>query len=228
MEKMIKNHKYLSCFKDLIGLTTAEIIEKLKLNININSKNYCSLLTQNILGAKNYNELEKAGFIIKSVRLKNDLSPKEAISFPAFKFDELVNEKWNQSSLYKNLNKPFLFIFYSIEEYSLKLNCIKYWKIDDIELLDAYETWSNVKDIIKKGEIVKELKKGKRITNFPKSTKTKIIHVRPHALNANDTYVLPTIDKITNSRTYTKHSFWLNTSFIKNNVLLSSTDKCNF
>ena len=121
-----------------------------------------------------------------------------------------------------------MFIFYSIEEYSLKLNCIKYWKIDDIELLDAYETWSNVKDIIKKGEIVKELKKGKRITNFPKSTKTKIIHVRPHALNANDTYVLPTIDKITNSRTYTKHSFWLNTSFIKNNVLLSSTDKCNF
>ena len=220
MEKINKQDKYLTCFKDLIGLTTIEIINKLKLDINSDSKNYCSLLSQNILGVINFNELEKAGFIIKSVRLKNNLTPKEAISFPAFRFKELVKEKWNQSSLYENLNKKFLFIFYSIEEFSVRLNCVKYWKIDESELLDAYETWSIVKNIIKSGDIVKEIKKGKRITNFPKSAKTKIIHVRPHALNANDTYILPTMDKITKCKTYTKHSFWLNTSFIKNNVLL--------
>jgi hypothetical protein len=75
--------------------------------------------------------------------------------------------------------------------------------------------------VIKNGNIVKEIRKGKRLTNFPKSSKQGIVHVRPHASNSNDTFRLPIIDKVTKLEYYTKHSFWLNKEFIKNKILLN-------
>ena len=46
-------------------------------------------------------------------------------------------------------------------------------------------------------------------------------HVRPHARNAADTYDLPVADKLTGLRhEYTKHCFWLNASYVKDEIYL--------
>ena len=79
----------------------------------------------------------------------------------------------------------------------------------------------NIKKIIFNGNLVKELKRGKRVTNFPKPSENGVLHVRPHALNSNDVFILPTVDKLTGLNYYTKHSFWLNKEFIKQKILIN-------
>jgi hypothetical protein len=213
--------KYISKFYSFIGYTSEEIIELLKIDINPKSKSLYSKLTKEILGALYLEELKLDGYVIKSVRLKSNQTPVEAISFPAFKYENIINTNWLESELFLQLNKKYLFVFYSQENYSVKLNCIREWEIKNNDLEIAKKTWLNVKDLIKYGSIVKEIKRGKRITNFPKSSKEGIIHVRPHASNLNDTFKLPVKDKKTNLEEYTKHSFWLNKDFIKNKILLN-------
>ena len=65
-------------------------------------------------------------------------------------------------------------------------------------------------------------KKGKeiRFTNFPSKKFSSISHVRPHATNALDTYNLPKKDKVTKQNEYTKHCFWLNNTYVKNEIYL--------
>ena len=79
----------------------------------------------------------------------------------------------------------------------------------------------NIKKIIFNGNLVKELKRGKRVTNFPKPSENGVLHVRPHALNSNDVFILQTFDKLTGLNYYTKHSFWLNKEFIKQKILIN-------
>ena len=85
--------------------------------------------------------------------------------------------------------------------------------------LEAKSVWDKMKKTVSKGEIVKEVTdKGVRKTYFPKKTENRISHVRPHARDANDTYKLPVADKLTGLSEYTKHCFWLNANYIKNEI----------
>ena len=65
------------------------------------------------------------------------------------------------------------------------------------------------------GKIVDSISaNGRRNTNFVNSGSKMCIHVRPHARDKHDTYPLPTEDAVTREKRYTKHSFWLNKSYI--------------
>lgn len=215
------NKKYISKFYSFIGCTTEEIIDLLEIDINPKSKSLYSKLTKEILGKIYLEELKAEGYVLKTVRLKSNQTPMEAISFPAFNYQNLIDTDWLESELFQQLNKKYLFVFYSQENYCVKLNCLREWQIKKNHLEIAKDAWLSVKVLIKNGNIVKEIKRGKRITNFPKATKKGIIHVRPHASNINDTFKLPVQDKKTNLENYTKHSFWLNKEFIKNKILLN-------
>ena len=214
------NIKYISRFQLFIGMNTEEIIDKLNIDINLKAKNLYSKLSINILGKELVEEMKNHGFVIKSVRLKSDLTPKEAISFPAFQYQKIAINEWKDSDLFFQLNKKYFFIFYSQDKYSIRLNCVRLWKMQNEDLEIAKKAWLGVKQIVKSGDIVKEIKRGKRITNFPRSYDNEVLHVRPHASNSNDVYILPTLDKKTGLNMYTKHSFWLNKNFIKYKILL--------
>lgn len=81
--------------------------------------------------------------------------------------------------------------------------------------------------VVSKGEIVKGLKidkygKESRETNFPNKEFNRIAHVRPHARDASDTYPLPKFDKLTKQLDYTKHCFWLNSSYVRDEIYLKN------
>ncbi len=102
---------------------------------------------------------------------------------------------------------------------------VKFWNMPYLDLLEAKKVWAKTKQIVAKGEIVKEIKtntNGKKIrsTNFPSKKFNSISHVRPHATNALDTYDLPKKDKLTKLNEYTKHCFWLNNTYVKNEIYL--------
>lgn len=218
----------ISKFKLFYGKSEEEIVNSLKIKINTKAKNFHANLTKAILGIeldKEIEEFEKAEIIVKTVRLKENDLPKEDISFPNFKYDEIVNQDWENSDFKDILEHKFLFVFFQYQDKKLILRKVKFWNMPYLDLVEVEKVWTKTKQIILEGDIVKEIKinkKGKKVrfTNFPSKKFSSISHVRPHATNSLDTYILPTKDKLTNQNEYTKHCFWLNNTYVKNSIYL--------
>jgi DNA mismatch repair protein MutH len=227
-EKQTIEEIVISKFKQFYGKSEEEIVNSLKIKINTKAKNFHANLTKAILGIeldKEIEEFEKAEIIVKTVRLKENNLPKEDISFPNFKYDEIVNQDWENSDFKDILEHKFLFVFFQYQDKKLILRKVKFWNMPYLDFIEVEKVWTKTKQIIYEGDIVKEIKINKngnnvRFTNFPSKKFSSISHVRPHATNSSDTYILPTKDKLTNLNEYTKHCFWLNNTYIKNSIYL--------
>ena len=218
----------ISKFKPYYGKTEDEIVKSLKIEINSKAKSFYANLTKAILGIsldKEIEEFEKAEIIVKTVRLKENNLRKEDISFPTFKYEELVNEDWENSDFKNVLEHKFMFVFFQFENEKLVLRKVKFWNMPYLDLLEVEKVWTKTQRIVTKGEIVKGFKTDKngkvsRLTNFRNKEFSKVSHVRPHAKHALDTYPLPKKDKLTKQTEYTKHCFWLNNSYVKDEIYL--------
>ena len=218
----------ISKFKPFYGKTEEEILTKLDLDLNKKAKSFYANLTKAILGIelnKEIEEFEKAEIQVKTVRLKENNLPKEDISFPTFKYEELVTEDWENSDFKNILEHKFLFVFFQFENDQLVLRKVKFWNMPYSDLLEVEKVWTKTQQIVAKGEIVKGFKTDKnekinRETNFPNKKFSSISHVRPHAKDASDTYPLPKQDKMTKENEYTKHCFWLNNSYVRDEIYL--------
>ena len=218
----------LEKFEPFYGLSINGILKNLRLNrkLNQNAKGFYSELTQAILGFtrnQKIEEFEKADVQIKTIRLSEKNLPMEEISFPSFKYQEIVETDWEDSDFKNVLESKFLFVFFQFEGHELVLKKVRFWNMSSTDILEAKQVWDKTVEIINTGEIVKEImrtKTGKTIrrTHFPKQSEHRISHVRPHAKNAADTYSLPHPDKLTKVSEYTKHSFWLNRSYVKDEI----------
>ncbi|MDI9364571.1 MAG: Sau3AI family type II restriction endonuclease [Flavobacterium sp.] len=213
----------ISKFKPYYGKTIAQILTLTGVKINTTAKNFYASLTKAILGIeldKEIEEFEKAEIIVKTIRLKENNLPKEDISFPSFKYQEIVNEEWDDSDFKDILEHKFLFVFFQFENEELVLRKVKFWNMPFADILEAEKVWTKTKEIVAKGNIVKEIKNDIRYTNFPKKKFNYVSHVRPHATNAANTYPLPTKDILTKANNYTKHCFWLNNTYVRDEIYL--------
>ena len=214
----------VSKFRPFYGKYAEKIEQELGLKLNKNAKSYFSNLTNAMLGLKlgqKIEEFEKADIQVKTIRLKENNLPKEDISFPTFKYQELIEIDWEDSDFKNILESKFFFVFYQFEEEKLILRKVKFWNMPYYDILEAKNVWKEMVETVSNGKIVKEVtKNGIRKTYFPKKTENKVSHVRPHARNAADTYALPVKDKITGLTAYTKHCFWLNASYVKDEIYL--------
>lgn len=217
-------------FKPFYGKTEEEILKKLDLEINRKAKSFYANLTKAILGIsldKKIEEFKKAEIQVKTVRLKENNLPKEDISFPTFKYEELVAEDWENSNFKNILEHKFLFVFFQFGNDKLVLRKVKFWNMPYSDLLEVEKVWTKTQQIVANGEIVKGFKTDKngivtRETNFPNKKFSTISHVRPHARDASDTYTLPKKDKLTGLTEYTKHCFWLNNSYVRDEIYLKN------
>jgi DNA mismatch repair protein MutH len=210
-------------FKPYYGKTIEEILATTGVELNITAKSFYANLTKAILGIElnqEIEEFEKAEIIVKTVRLKENNLPKEDISFPNFKYEEIVTEEWDDSNFKDILEHKFLFVFFQFENEHLVLRKVKFWNMPYGDILEAEKVWAKTKDIVSKGKIVKEVKGNTRYTNFPNKSFNSVSHVRPHATNAADTYPLPTKDKLTKAKEYTRHCFWLNNTYVRDEIYL--------
>lgn len=201
------------------GYTEQQLLELFK--INSKSKNKFELIVNQILGIKrnlaDTPEFKKANIKVKTIRVNTNNKIKESMSFPAFKYIELVNETWDNSYI-RNMfeTTKFLFIVFRERQGIFYFDDVLFWNMP-VQLIEenVKKVWEKTVDIVKHGDIVAGYSEnGNRKTNFPSTKFDDVCHVRPHGTNSNDVYPLPTPDKHTGSNSYTKHCFWLNSGFI--------------
>lgn len=213
----------ISKFKPYYGKSIEQILLMTGVELNTTAKSFYANLTKAILGIeldKEIEEFEKAEIIVKTVRLKENNLPKEDISFPNFKYEEIVSEEWEVSNFKDILEHKFLFVFFQFENEKLVLRKVKFWNMPYNDILEAEKVWAKTKVIVSNGTIVKKVIGTTRFTNFPNKSFNSVSHVRPHATNAADTYPLPIKDKLTKAKEYTKHCFWLNNTYVRDEIYL--------
>lgn len=181
-------------------------------NLKTTAKNTHANIAFRILGVKNNRaeEFEKANIKVKTIRIQNDGRIKESMSFPAFKFKELIEEEWEDSTFGNYLRETrFLFVVYKFDgDGTLRLKGCQFWNMPyhDLEF-EVRNVWERAVKVIKDGLVIKQ-KNGKNTSNLPKASENRVSHVRPHAKDSSDT------DELPDGRFYPKQCFWLNRSYI--------------
>ncbi len=201
-----------------IGLSQDEL--KRMFNITSNAKNLNELLVSAMLGLKNTRvskteEFLKANIIPKTIRVENNNTIREHMSFETFEFTKIIEETWEDSSLKDHFESTkFMFVIFKNNGTDYIFKGIKFWNMPvfDIET-DLRDVWEKTIEIIKSGNIVKEITH-RRETNFPKPSDNRVSHVRPHAKDSQDEYPLPMMDRLTKKTSFTKQCFWLNKSYL--------------
>ena len=218
-EPIIKDEP-VSSFEDYVidkiaayrGWSIEDLCVEFNLDQAKNPKNLEALLTYRILGIKGNQaeEFIKADIVVKTIRIGKNGKIKENMSFPAFKFKELVEETWETSTFGNYLRETrFFFVVYKFDENDvLRLAGCLFWNMpyEDLEK-DVRSVWEKAVKVLKDGLKIEE-KDGRNFNNFPKQSENRVSHIRPHARNAADTYELP------DGRQYPKQCFWLNNSYI--------------
>ena len=225
VEKVLKDTQY--SFEEYVnnvinkykGKSQQELMKEL--NIDSKAKNINSLLINKMFNVKSNlaetEEFQKANIIPKTIRIEENGRIKESLSFPAFKYTDIVNQDWKTCDLREELEttKYMFFVFKKVNnEYIFK--GIKLWNMSELDIeTSVMEMWKATYNTIKSGNIVKSITNGKRKTNFVGLSDNEVCHVRPHGRNSKDVYPLPVKDKLTGASCYTKHCFWINNNYLK-------------
>ena len=176
-----------------------------------NQKNFHSRVSKSLIEYLKSELKEKNGInlfdtkeqlILRTCRVI-DGKIKEHISFPYIRYDEVVNQNWEESHFSEIMESKFLFVFWEKinEEWFLKK--IKLWNAPPKEIIEAKRIWEKTKRLIL----------DKQADNLPKTTESYFTHVRPHGRDSNDKY--PTHYGVD----VKKQSFWIHKNYIEENIL---------
>lgn len=184
-------------FAPFIGKTIDEISDVLNYyKKGKNDKGFYRNLTLRMLGVEKGSalELDKAGVELKTIRVNDNWVPAEAMSFPTFKYMDIIEEDWEESSFFNKIEQKFLFVIFKEDAKSaLRLEKIKYWNMPYEDREEARRVWEDTKSRVKKDA-----------RDLPKSVESPVAHVRPKARNAQDTLPTPQGEQLI------KKCFWLN------------------
>lgn len=194
------------------GYTVEQLCTRFHIDYERRPKSLEALLAYRILGitGNHAEEFEKANIVVKAIRVEKNNKIVQSMSFPNFKFKELVQEEWEDSTFGNYLEQTrFMFVIYKFSEKDeLELKGCQFWNIPYQDLQgEVHRVWEKTKQVLLEGLKV-EVINGKNYNNLPGLADSPVSHVRPHGKNAKDTYELP------DGRQYPKQCFWLNNSYI--------------
>jgi len=192
--------------------TVESLCREFQIEFERKPKNLEAMLAYRMLGIKGNHaeEFEKANIVVKTIRIGKNNTIKESMSFPTFKFKELIEEEWETSTFGTYLSETrFFFVVYKFDKNDmLRLKGCQFWNIPYTDLEnEVQKVWNRTKQVLIDGLQI-EHRNGKNYNNFPNASENPVCHVRPHAQNAQDTYELP------DGRQYPKQCFWLNNHYI--------------
>lgn len=186
-------------------------------SIESTAKNINEVFLSKIFGIKGRlaktDEFQNANIIPKTIRVQKNGKIRESMSFPTFRFTEIIDEEWETSQLREYLEPAkFMFVIFRENDHGeYVFERVKFWNIPARDLQEVQRVWERTVKVIKAGV---KLKSDGKVThnNLPKAKESRVAHVRPHAQNARDTYPLP------DGREMPKQCFWLNNSYIAEQI----------
>ena len=236
----IKDYKDFMTFEENVmrtinsykGKSDQELCEIFDRPYNNNKSQWIDLSFR-MLGIKSNKalEFEKANIVVKAIRIEEDISINENMSFPAFKFKEIVQEEWEDSSIFEYFESTkFLFVVFKKSNGNYKLTGCQFWNMPKIIIENQLRTgWEKVVDTIKNGVELKITydRNGKANVrnNLLKKSEHDIIHVRPHSTQSYYEFLDGTIIKgpdsqksyanqLPDGRWMTTQCFWINNDYI--------------
>lgn len=221
-----------SSFEDIIinrfsrfyGLNYLEICSKLGI-IPYQAKNkyadIAGLIASNSQSKRisNADEFVKSGIMMKTIRLRNNGMPKEAMSFKNIDWQEVFdNDNWLESEAYEIFTNRFLFVIFKpkqgetitvhnrktgrdVTEQSYVLDRVFFWTMSPADLEMAKKYWKHIRENVIANKI--ELK------YFWNIADKKDFHVRPKASKKVQLTPNP------HGGEAEKFCYWMNASFVK-------------
>lgn len=195
-------------FESYINKTNYEIEKELGIKYENRPKNHRRILINKLLGATSNKivEFEKANITLRVIALEANGRLVESISFPIFKYKEIVNQEWEESDFYNQLSeKKFLFIVFQKTDKDFDiLKKVKFWNFPMKDIDSVKWVWE---------ETVKRIK-NKKANKLPTIKENSISHVRPHGRNGEDRI------ETGYGTLEVKKCFWLNAKYIQKELAL--------
>jgi DNA mismatch repair protein MutH len=159
-------------------------------------------------------ELEAAGVKPKTIPVREeDLRPCEAMSFPAMRLAEFVEEEWKDSEFRAHLD--CLLLIPTIAKHcdqnlwSRRLGQPFFWTPSGEEEKGIAKEWQMFKQEVLDGKAAYKRIKGKRVSSLTRPSQTTYIHLRPKGKDGSQD------DFDSNGNRTQRLCFWLNQSFVQ-------------
>ena len=128
------------------------------------------------------------------------------MSFPAFKYEELVEQTWETSDFYSQIDHEFFIPVFQFNtpdprnegRKELTFRGAFFWYVPDEDFKVIQKVWEDTQRKVSRMDFDHFIGAGDR----------RIAHVRPHGRNKKDTYPF-------RGGHYTKRSFWFNDNYIR-------------
>lgn len=214
----------LDRFRPFIGLDFIQICTVLGINPYQSKNKYadvCGLIASD--GAsKRINmsdEFLKSGITLKTVRLRQNGAPKEAMSFKNIDYSEILeNDDWLESEVYELFTSRFMFAVFKpingrditvhnnstgmdMTEQAYVLDNVFFWTMPPSDLETAREYWANIRQTVLNNDI--------RLCSFWKSGDHRKFHVRPKATTSSQKTMNP------HGGVCDKYCYWFNPEYVK-------------
>jgi DNA mismatch repair protein MutH len=171
------------------------------------AKNFAASVLRRAFGAKNFRsrirEFEEMGLTPRMARVDANLMPYEALSFPAFRYQELLAETWEDSDLLSRVEYMLIVPVHGDRKKTPQAECRfgrpVFWRPNASQLETIRKEWELYRLEIREGQAAK----------LTPASETLAIHVRPKARNAKDTDPAPVVGPVV------KKCFWLNKPFVR-------------
>ena len=204
----------LKRFAPYIGKGFREIACRKDVDISNNPKNKFAMIANAIAVSDkcaNINRSEeflKAGLTMKTIRVQQNGSIKEAMSFENIDYLEVAEcEEWLESRLYELFSSRFMFVVFKEQQKGQEdyvLDDVFFWTMPQADLNQAEEYWNHIKENILNDNISEKY--------WWKAKDRKKFHIRPKAQKATNLAPTP------NGGWAKKFCYWFNNDFVRDIV----------
>lgn len=195
-------------FDTHIGKTIEQLCRSLEIVLKEpKQKNLKRVIADRILVAEGHSplELQMADIEMKTVLLNEVGKLKEHMSFPNFKYIEIVEQQWEESDFCERLERRFLLVVFQKDNRGLeRLKKVFYWNMPFVDREEARRVWEETKRRV-----------ATNARDLPGARESHVAHVRPKARDSRDTELTPQGERLV------KKGFWLNNKYVQHIIAQS-------
>jgi len=204
----------LSGYRRYVGRTVGELATEL--GVTSGGKGYVASVLRRAIGQSRANEwareFAELGIGVKTIVTGSDRMPHESLSFPAFRYRELIAETWEESDLLARLQRFLLLPLVGPRGLpnapGYRVEPAFFWSPSRSDLAGIRSEWQMFRDEIARGNAAR----------LPTAAQTTYIHVRPKAQDSSDTDDAPIVGPVV------RKGFWLNRHYLQQ-ILVEHADR---